>query len=254
VRSPEHLLGALALCLLMLAGAAHAEPAVPERSAVQAAVNEARADPNIAESHKERHLRAKRTEEKREQRPKPDEADLGWLTGLLHWLTEAGRWLVWALGALAVALLLVFLRRWTQWHADGDEARLQALPSHVRDLDIRPDSLPRDIGAAARALWEAGEPRQALSLLYRGALSRLVHRHAVPIRAASTEGECVRLASRALAAGSAAFFARLVQAWQTAVYGARMPEAAQVFALCDEFDAQLGAADADVAVAQGAAS
>ncbi len=250
MRSPDRLLAPLALCLLVLAGTAEAEPAVPERSSVQAAVNEARADPNIAESHKERHLRAKRTDEKRQERPKPDETDFNWLTGLVRWFTEAGRWLVWALGALAVALLLVFLRRWTQWHADADDAALQALPSHVRDLDIRPDSLPRDIGAAARALWEAGEPRQAMSLLYRGALSRLVHRHAVPIRAASTEGECVRLASRALAGGSAAFFARLVQAWQTTVYGARMPEAAQVFALCDEFDGQLGAADP--AVPQGA--
>jgi len=241
VRSRDWLC-ALALGALLFGGAARAEPASPTRAEVQAAVSEAKADPNLAESHKERRLRPKQTD-KPAQKTESNAHDFDWITGLVHWFTEAGRWLVWTLGALAVALLLVFLRRWAQWHADDDDARLQALPSHVRDLDIRPDSLPRDIGTAARALWEAGEPRQALSLLYRGALSRLVHRHAVPIRAASTEGECVRLASRVLAGASSAFFARLVQAWQTTVYGARMPDAAQVFALCDEFDARLGAAE-----------
>jgi hypothetical protein len=112
----------------------------------------------------------------------------------------------------------------------------------VRDLDIRPDSLPADIGAAARALWQRGEARAALSLLYRGALSRLVHAHAVPIRSASTEGDCLRLASRSVSGEASAYFGRLVRAWQLAVYGAHQPDEASVHALCDEFDARLGPA------------
>ena len=58
--------------------------------------------------------------------------------------------------------------------------------SRVSGLDIRPDSLPEDVGAAALALLEAERTRDALSLLYRGALSRAVHRfgaamdHAAP--------------------------------------------------------------------------
>ena len=83
-------------------------------------------------------------------------------------------------------------------------------PSHVRELDIRPESLPDDIGAAALAVWERGEQRAALALLYRGLLSRLVHAHGVPIRASSTEGDCLALAQSRLAAGSAQYAARLV--------------------------------------------
>ena len=88
-------------------------------------------------------------------------------------------------------------------------------------------------------LWQRGQARAALSLLYRGALSRLVHGHGVPVRAASTEGECVQLAARHLAAPGSAFFARLVGLWQAAVYGARLPDEASVLALCAEFDARL---------------
>jgi hypothetical protein len=151
---------------------------------------------------------------------------------------------MWLRGAAAVGVLLVFLRRWMRLHADDAGGRAFVLPSHVRDLDIRPQSLPDDIAAAARALWLRGEQRAALSLLYRGALSRLVHGHAVPIRAASTEGECVQIAARTLPEPASAFFARLVGAWQVAVYGAHTPETASVLALCDEFDRQLPAAAA----------
>ncbi|HWI10757.1 MAG TPA: DUF4129 domain-containing protein, partial [Burkholderiaceae bacterium] len=74
----------------------------------------------------------------------------------------------------------------------------------------------------------------------RGALSRLVHRHGVAIRAASTEGECVRLAQRALPAEAGAFFERLVQVWQTEVYAGRAAEGAALAALCDAFDRHFG--------------
>ena len=114
-------------------------------------------------------------------------------------------------------------------------------PSHVNDLDIRPDSLPDDIAGSARLLWQRGEQRAALSLLYRGALSRLVHDHGVAVRSASTEGECVALARAALPAAGGAFFEGLVGAWQIAVYAARWPDAASVAALFDGFDAHFAA-------------
>ncbi|HEX4584292.1 MAG TPA: DUF4129 domain-containing protein, partial [Burkholderiaceae bacterium] len=95
-------------------------------------------------------------------------------------------------------------------------------------------------GAHARALWLRGEQRAALSLLYRGALSRLIHVYSVPIRGAHTESECVSLAQGRLQQDSSAFFARLVSVWQLAVYAGRTPEAAGVLSLCDQFDLVLG--------------
>src|SRR5690606_22699450 len=92
---------------------------------------------------------------------------------------------------------------------------------------------------AALALWQRGEQRAALALLYRGLLSRLVHGFGVPIRESSTEGECLRLAEQTVPVPSARYAARLVALWSAAVYGAREPTLAAVQGLCAEFAAAL---------------
>jgi hypothetical protein len=204
---------------------------------VSRAVAAVRSDPNLGGPRTERSLRLK-TDKKNRQADAP----APWLLDMVRWMSEAGRGLMWLLGAIAVALLIVFAWRWMRVRADAVSGRAAVLtPSHVNDLDIRPDSLPDDIAGSARALWQRGEQRAALSLLYRGALSRLVHDHGVAIGGASTEGECVVLAHAALPAAGGAFFERLVGAWQMAVYAARWPDAESVAALFDGFDAHFAA-------------
>jgi len=215
------------------------EPLTPQQ--VRAAVEATRVDPLLGGMRVERKLRWK-DDADAPQKKKPDSAPpAAWLLGLVRWLAEGARLLMWLLGASAVAILVVLLRRWVLVRGDGLRGRPIVLPSHVRDLDIRPESLPDDIAGAARALWQRGEQRACLSLLYRGALSRLVHGHAVPIRAASTEGECVRLAVDVLPSEGGSFVRRLVDAWLLSVYAARVPDEAGVLGLCDEFDRRLPA-------------
>lgn len=232
MRSRSALLLALALC----ASSAPAQPEPPSPEQVREATEAVFHHPDLRRFEPGRELRFKRDDVPPDERPS---TNLDWWRAIVQAIAEGGRWAAWLLGAAAVALLLVYLRRWLAVRGDDDAKRVRALPSHVRDLDIRPESLPDDVGAAARKLWLAGDARAALSLLYRGALSRLVHEQSVPVRAASTEGECITLASRHARADSSAFFARLVALWQLAVYGAHPPESARVLALCDEFDASL---------------
>ena len=242
MRSRELLL----VIALLAAGVPPLHAAPPTREQVEHAAEGVRRHPDLPGQRKERTLRSKPAERKPEERRKS--GGMRWLADLLRWISESARMVVWFLGALAVALLVVGLRRWMLVRGGMLAPRRPPPPSHVQSLDIRPESLPRDIGAAAARLWEAGEHRAALSLLYRGALSRLVHGYGVAIRAASTEGECVALAQARLDRQRSAFFARLVAAWQLTVYAARMPDAAQALALCREFDAQL---PAPAAVPQG---
>jgi hypothetical protein len=236
-------LGTAAVAQTAAPNVARTDGITPER--VQQAASAVQADPLLGGWHTERKLKFKsddkaKDEDEAPKKPKP--ADATWVSGFAQWLAESGRLLMWVAGAFAVVMLLVSARRWFFIHGGFAGRKPVVLPSHVRDLDIRPESLPDDIAGAARAMWLRGEHRPALSLLYRGALSRLVHDHAVPIRAASTEGDCVTLARRVVGADAADFFEQLVQAWLLLVYGARTPDEALVMSLCDRFDARLPAA------------
>ena len=225
---------ALALHLSAAPVVAAAEPPSPQ--AVRDATEAVYGDPDLHRLKAERELRFKNRER---EAPAPDRGELHWLRDFVQWLSEAGRGLVWLGMAVLAAVLVVTLRRWIAVRGEAAAGRALSLPSHVRDLDIRPDSLPDDLPAAVRTLWQHGQAREALSLLYRGALSRLVHDHGVPVRASSTEGECAALASRHLDAKGGDFVARLIGLWQLAVYGARLPESPVVLAVCNEFDACL---------------
>jgi hypothetical protein len=225
----------LLAALVLSTAPAHAGEGVTAAQ-VAAAASALRADPLLGGSRTEPTWRLK---ENTREPARDDASTLAWLARLTQWLAKGGRALAWIIGAALGAILLVTARRWIQLRGEAAGAQALGVPSHVRDLDIRPESLPTEIGAAARRHWQAGEHRAALSLLYRGALSRLVHRHGVAIGAANTEGECVQLAHAALPGDDAAFVARLVAAWQFAVYGAHEPSEASVLALCDEFQARL---------------
>lgn len=89
-------------------------------------------------------------------------------------------------------------------------------------------------------MWDRGEHRAALALLYRGLLSRLAHVHQLPVRDSSTEGDCLALASRMESAGHD-YAARLIVLWQAAVYGHFDADTAVVHALCDGFAPALDA-------------
>ncbi|RYY66444.1 MAG: DUF4129 domain-containing protein [Comamonadaceae bacterium] len=244
MRSRRDALVALALSGGLVLGPTAPVTAAPlDRAQVQAAADRVRADPDLPGTHMVKSLRLKaRDAEQPPETAKPDRTESGnWFQDFFSAASGGARVVVWVLGALAVAWIALRLRRWMGMHAGAGRVRRDALPSHVGTLDIRPESLPDDIGAAAASLWQRGQQRAALSLLYRGALSRLVHVQQVPIRAASTEGDCIALAERHLDAASQAFFMRLVSAWQLAAYGGRLPVTAGVLALCGEFEQQLPA-------------
>jgi len=203
---------------------------------VEAAASAVRADTDLGGIRTMRTWRFKKQDSAERVSPDPFWLDFA------RWLAEGGRGLVWLLGAAAVVAAIVTARRWLAIHGDAIRAGGARLPpSHVRELDIRPETLPADIGAAVRALWVAGERRAALSLLYRGTLSRLVHSYQVAIGDASTEGDCIRLARAALPAERGDFVAKLIGAWQLAVYGDRPLANEHVLRLCDDFDRMLPA-------------
>jgi hypothetical protein len=231
---------ALLLCLL-LGAALPALPATdkqPTQQQIDRAVGELRKDPNLASEKTLRRLSWDRDENAPRKKTRwPDW--FSWIGDLFGWLGEVSQMLMWLVIAGLVALLAVFMVRVFRSAGGPRLSRSFTAPTHVQDLDIRPESLPPDIGAVARALWDEGQQRAALALLYRGLLSRLAHVYEVPVRDSSTEGDCLTIAVRKLETPRLEYATRLVRTWQRAIYGGLSIESDVVHELCAHFDQYL---------------
>jgi hypothetical protein len=214
----------------------------PAESEIQRALATVKSDPNLATEGKRR-VPSFGEDEARDVLVEPDPSLTAarWLSNLFEWIAETSRALAWVLGALFGTLLALTLVRLLRKPGLRAATAVTTVPTHVRDLDIRPESLPEQIGAAALQLWMQHEHRAALALLYRGLLSRLVHVHGLTVRHSTTEAACIDLANLHLQAHLATYVRQLVRSWQLAVYGGMHPRDEEFRALCTDFDAALPA-------------
>ena len=213
----------------------------PDRSPQQAAVRR-----QVDRVFEHQDLRGYRCEQVWELRNRPEkEKDKPQAKPLLP------RWVAAILaGVLKVALIggAIALVGWLLWRyaaplrfnfAAAPEPRLA---TEIGGLDIRAESLPADVASAVRTLWQQGQHRAALALLYRATLSRLVSRQSLKLHHGATEGECLAQARSANAAGtldsaSLALADQATTLWLNAAYGARWPAADTVTALCTRWQA-----------------
>jgi len=149
-------------------------------------------------------------------------------------LADVSQRLLWAAMAILVVILLFSFRKFAP-EPRAQQVQGDTETANLFGLNITPESLPDDISGDASELARQGRLREALSLLYRGALATLVHCHRVAVRAGDTESQCAQSASSALNESGAAYFLSLVATWQQLAYGKRMPEQRQVEALCRDW-------------------
>jgi hypothetical protein len=243
-RSRSRLFGGVLALLLLTASVSAQEPgATPpiSQEEIDGAVAVVKLDPNLGSERTMRMLRWRES-------GKPSKGDsqlLKWFAGFFGWIMQSARYLMWAAVVFLVSWLGVYLwRAFGERPAGADGADAFVPPTHVRNLDIRPESLPPNIGAAARKLWDRGEHRAALSLLYRGLLSRLTHVHRVPIKDSSTEGDCLSLLDGVVPQKTNEYSSQLVDVWRGFVYGGSAASAPAIHALCDGFSGALDRAGA----------
>ncbi len=210
-------------------GAAGAIGEAPSREEIAQALARLRADPNLGRETRVRTLRFNT------QAPATPQTVPAWLANLFAWVAQSLSVLLWIAGGLLLAVAAVWVLRVVRARKAESAALPAPLPTARPELDLRPESLPADVGAAALALLEAGRMREALSLLYRGALSRAVHRFAVAIQPSATEGEALRAVRTRLDAARGAYYSELIGLWQSSVYaGSEVPREA-IAGLCARF-------------------
>jgi len=162
-------------------------------------------------------------------------ADLGFLGAFAAQLGEIALWIVMI---VAIGVLMAWIVRAGRIVSVPQRDDGIAPPTELFGLDLRPESLPDDVAATARRLLDSGDRIGALSLLYRGALVRLVHGFALELPDGATENDCVR-AVRAVG-GPSRWFEGLTGAWQSEAYAHREVAEGVVTELIDGWAGSVG--------------
>lgn len=142
-------------------------------------------------------------------------------------------------GYACLAFALFWLGRWVyqnrhlfKWKGTGQSMDTAITgPRVIMGLDIARESLPDDIIAAARAAWIRGDHHEALSLIYRGSLSRLVEKR-LPIHDSDTEDDCLIKVAQLGNDTFTQFFRQLTLVWIRAAYASETPRESEFHQLC----------------------
>lgn len=198
-----------------------------------------------------------------DEEKKDREGEWDWLLDILSSFVEALRlasWLELLLWAGVIGLIVWVVFRYRHWLAaylpqQVPETARRARPVTLFGLDLSRESLPADVGATARELWNQGEQRAALALLYRACLIRLLDA-GLDIEDGHTERECLQLArdyAQHTPAAEAAivYFGQLTHIWQRLAYGHIPLDDATAEQLCRQWNPLWRPADVTGEAAHG---
>ena len=171
-------------------------------------------------------------------KPEPEKrrADSSGFASFMQFVAEILRGAVWVLLGAVLLYALYWLLRRLNWIRAPERSQWTP-PATLFGLDVRPESLPQDVAAAAAQLARSGNLTAALSLLYRGALVTLLHRDQIELANGDTEVDCLTKTRDRVAAPTYAYLSRLLSIWQTAAYAHRMPPQPDVEQLASEWPA-----------------
>ncbi len=163
-----------------------------------------------------------------------DETPL-WLADILSLLAQGAEVVLWGVAILCIMFIILRLKGFEVPFMEAKKYAKPPPPTSLFGLELNQNTLPEDIISTAKDFWRRS-PRQALSLLYRAALSDLVHAETLPLHNSHTEGECVRLFDKKTHSNpKSVFFQTLTEQWVMLAYGHQRVSHKQFDALCDEW-------------------
>ncbi|MGY4531179.1 hypothetical protein ACVW0Y_000282 [Pseudomonas sp. TE3786] len=143
----------------------------------------------------------------------------------VKWLASGVEILLWGTLITLVVLLVWRYREWLSTFTtrlSRPKRQAREVPSMLFGLDVAPQSLPEDVAGAVERLWSE-QPREALGLLYRALLSRLLHDFQLPLKGSHTEGEVQQLVNNLEHSDLSRFTQVLTRHWQNLAYGHQLP-------------------------------
>lgn len=168
---------------------------------------------------------------KREEVESKESSPSEWLKNILQYfndLVEISPWVgsffevaLWALLALLLFIVFWKYRHWSRVLRikSSNTGHRGGQPKQLFGLELGLNSLPSDVVLEANRLAREANIRSALSLLYRGALSRFVNDMEIPLSDSDTEASCIKKIENYCEADLVDYFKALVTSWQRNAYG-----------------------------------
>lgn len=156
---------------------------------------------------------------------------------VMSFVVEFGLWI-----GVAFLLYIVFATRkhWLPYLGRRPSAKRSVTRVILSSGELSADSIPDDVPSEVMRLWNAGEKRQALGLLYRSCVFSAVTRHGVRLPHSATEGVCVSAIGQQTDVAQSEYFRKVVSAWIRCAYGYREPEEGLMLPLCNEWSQHYG--------------
>ena len=180
-----------------------------------------------------------------------------WLRGLLRNFVDVVWWVAWA---VVISLIAWLAFRYRYWLAELVGRRPPPrdveipLGGVVAGVQLSAANIVLDSADKANALWVNGEARAATAMLLRLTLVSLVRHYGCVFAHGDTELDCTRRVSASQAPARAAFFRRLIDAWQDVAYAHRAPSAETFAALLSDYRGVITAPSAMAPAANTAAA
>ncbi len=155
---------------------------------------------------------------------KSDASTPDWIKSTSVVFAKFFEYILWIFLLTAIVLLYLSRAQWLHLFSPKktEEESYQA-PEILFGMNVREDSLPNDIIAEAKQLWLQKKARESLSLLYRGALVRLINQEKIPLENSHTEGDILKLSPKLLTNKQHQYLAQLTSQWQLIAYAHRIP-------------------------------
>ena len=115
------------------------------------------------------------------------------------------------------------------------EADSVAAPDVLFGLDVRKDSIPVNVIEQTMSLWNKGQHREAIGLLYRSTLSLLIHRFLFEFYHGYTEQECSDIVQQSDNKALKEFVVHITSIWQQIAYAHSIPAEQQIKSLCSQW-------------------
>ncbi|MEB0091124.1 DUF4129 domain-containing protein [Pseudomonas sp. CCI4.2] len=164
-----------------------------------------------------------------------------WLLDLINWAEHAAKLfarvvevLLWTAAVVLMSVLIWRYRAWLRTFVSRQTTRPIDRDSaqQLFGLHVSAQSLPDDVATAAERLWP-NQPREALGLLYRALLNRLLTDYHLPLKNADTEGEVLRQVAHLKLNRLNEFSLTLTAHWQNLAYGHQLPDVHLQRELCE---------------------